>query len=565
MTSFAKKRAICRKVATFEGAQANSRRVAKNTIVLYFRMLAVMAIGLYTGRVTFNALGVTDYGLQSIAGGVIGMITFMMGSLSGASSRFIVVEMGRGSIGTIKRVFSTIFYVHLLLSVVFVVLLETIGLMVLETKLNIDPSRIFAVKWTYHCAVFTTFLGMTQVPYGAVITAHERMSAFAWMTIYDVVVKLGIALAIKHYGGDRLILLATLGAISTLTTVMIYRIYCIRNFTEARIRRIFDKALLKPVFAFAGVHIVTQTIIMLKSQGVLMINQRYFGPTLVAAISIGAVMNQQIQGFISNFKAAANPQIIKLFAAGKYDESKRMLTETTLFSVFLLLLLGIPAWFYSNEALSIWLGSTRPELSPVIAKIILAGAFFSLFDTSLYTVLYAAGRIKENMYFNVIGGLLTFGLVIYLVRWQHAPLASVGVSAGYFILLGLIFKPILLHWIAGYTLQDFRRIFVPSFEALFICAGVGLGVRWLMPAGLWWAIPSCVLIAFVNAFAIYFLVVPDAMQQQFCRVVAKVPRLGNLAIKLLALLNGAFGPVRELTQRLSGYRGACYGRVPPAD
>lgn len=552
MTSFANKRDFCRKVARFDGAQANSKRVAKNTIVLYVRMLAVMAIGLYTGRVTFNALGVTDYGLQGIAGGVIGMITFMMGSLSSASSRFIVVEMGSGSIGTMKRVFSTIFYVHLLLACVFVILLETLGLMFLETKLNIDPSRIFAVKWTYHCAVFTTFLSITQVPYGAAINAHERMSAFAWMTIYDVVVKLSIALAIKHYGGDRLILMATLGAISSLTTVMIYRIYCIRNFTEARVRRIFDKALLKPIFSFAGIHIATQTMIMLKTQGVLMLNQRYFGPTLVAAISIGAVLNQQIQGFINNFKQAANPQIIKLFAAGKYDESKRMLTETTLFSVFLLLLLGVPAWLYSDEALTIWLGTARPDLSPLIAKIILAGAFFSLFDTSLYTILYAAGRIKENMYFNVVGSLTTLGIVVYLVRWQHNALASVCVASGYFVLLGLVFKPILLHWIADYKLRDFRRIFVPSFEALFICSGIGLCVRLLMPSGLLWAIPACIIIASINAFAIYFLVVPNAMQQKFCKAVVRIPKLGPGMVKALSLGNMVFSMPRKSLQWMVG-------------
>lgn len=552
MTSFANKRTFCRKVARFDGAQANSKRVAKNTIVLYVRMLAVMAIGLYTGRVTFNALGVTDYGLQSIAGGVIGMITFMMGSLSSASSRFIVVEMGSGSLGTIKRVFSTIFYVHLLLACIFVVLLETIGLMFLETKLNIDPTRIFAVKWTYHCAVFTTFLSITQVPYGAAINAHERMSAFAWMTIYDVVVKLCIALAIKHYGGDRLILLATLGAISSLSTVMIYRIYCIRNFTEARIRRIFDRALLKPIFSFAGVHVATQTMIMFQTQGVLMLNQRYFGPTLVAAISIGAVLNQQIQGFINNFKQAANPQIIKLFAAGKYDESKRMLTETTLFSVFLLLLLGVPAWLYSDEALTIWLGATRPDLSPLIAKIILAGAFFSLFDTSLYTILYAAGRIKENMYFNVVGSLLMLGIVVYLVRWQHNALASVCVASGYYVVLGLFFKPILLHWIVDYKLRDFRRIFVPSFEALFICAVIGFGVRLLIPSGLLWAIPACIIIAGINSFAIYFLVVPDAMQHQFCKAIVRIPKLGPGMVKVLSFGNRVFSMPRKSLQWMVG-------------
>lgn len=548
MLCYERLRARCARYARFEKPKADSKRVAKNTVVLYVRMLAVMAIGLFTGRVTFNALGVSDYGLQSIAGGVIGMITFMMGSLSSASSRFIVVEMGRGSVGTLKRVFSTIFIVHLCLACIFVLLLETIGLAFLETKLNIDPSRIFAVKWTYHCAVFTTFLGITQVPYGAVINAHERMSAFAWMTIYDVVVKLGIAIAIMYYCGDRLILLTTLGAVSSFTTMMIYRIYCIRNFTEARVRRVFDRNMLKPIFSFAGVHIATQTVIMLHMQGVLMINQRYFGPTLVAAISVGAVLSQQIQGFINNFKTAANPQIIKLFAAGKYDESKRMLTETLLFSVFLLLLLGVPAWFYSDEALTIWLGQGRPSLSSESAKIILVGAFFSLFDTSLYTVLYAAGRIKENMYFNVIGGLLTFGLVFYLVRWQHAPLASVGVVAGYSILLGCVFKPILLHWIANYNMRDFRRIFVPSFEALFICAGVGFGVRWLMPSGLLWSIPACIIIVGINAFAIYFLVVPDAMQQQLCKALVRVPKFGPGMVKVLSFGSMVFSKPRKTLQ-----------------
>lgn len=540
-------------MARFEKPEANSKRVAKNTLVLYVRMLVVMAIGLYTGRVTFNALGVTDYGLQSIAGGVIGMITFLMASLSSASSRFIVVEMGRGSAGTLKRVFSTIFIVHLLLALLFVALLETIGLVFLETKLNIDPSRIFAVKWTYHCAVFSTFLSITQVPYAAVITAHERMSAFAWMTIYDVVAKLAIALAIMHYGGDRLILLATLGAISGLTTRMIYRIYCIRNFTEARLRRVFDKSLLKPIFAFAGVHIATQSIIMLKTQGVLMINQRYFGPTLVAAISIGAVLNHHIQGFIANFKTAANPQIIKLYSSGQFGESKRMLTETLLFSVFLLLLLGVPAWFYSDEALTIWLGPGRPDLSPVIAKIILAGAFFSLFDSSLYTVLYAAGRIKENMYFNVVGGLLTFGLVVYLVRWQHAPLASVGVSASYFVLLGCVFKPILLHWIAGYTRRDFRRIFVPSFEALILCAAIGCAVKAVMPKNIWWSIPSCGLIAGLNACAMFFFATPDGMQQQVFRVLARMPRMGAALAGCLERGVAVVRPVRRLMQSMAGF------------
>lgn len=539
-------------MARFEKPKADSKRVAKNTAVLYMRMLAVMALGLYTGRVTFNALGVTDYGLQNVASGVIGMVTFLMGSLSMASARFLVVEMGRGTPGSLKRMFSTLFYVHLFLACVFVLLLETVGLLVLETKLNIDPSRIFAVKWTYHCAVFSTFLGMTQVPYSAAINGHERMNAFAWMTIYDVGAKLAIALAIRHYGGDRLILLATLNAISSLTTRMIYRIYCVRNFFEARIRRVFDRKALRPVLSFAGTHIATQTVNMLMTQGVLTINQRYFGPTLVAAISIGTVLNQHIDHFIGNFKAAANPQIIKLYSAKKFNEAKRMLTDTHLFSVFLFLLLAVPAWFYSDDILTIWLGPSRPALSPVIARIILAAAFFYLFTSSLYIILYAAGRIKENMYINVIAGLASFALVVYLVHWHHNAIASVCVASGLKVLSGMVFKPFLLHYIANFGVKDFRPMFVLSFEALFTCAAIGCAVRVLLPHGLGWAIPSCAIIAVVNALAMYFLIVPSTMQRQFHRVLTRFPRMGKPGIVFLSAGTSLFHPLRIPFQKAAG-------------
>lgn len=546
MTRFEKRRKKCLRIARFEKPEANSGRIAKNTLVLYFRMLAVLLVGLYTGRVIFNALGVADYGLQSIAGGVIGMIVFLNGSLSGASSRFLTVEMGRGTIGSLKRTFSTIFTVHFILACIFTIVLETVGLMFLETKLNIDPTRIAAVKWSYHCGVVTTFLSITQVPYSAILVAHERMGAFAWMAIYDVLVKLLIALSLERYGGDRLMLLATLGTVSAVATIVIYRIYCIRNFTEARFRRVFDKSLLKPIFSFAGWHIATQTVIMLNSQGVLMLNQRYFGPTLVAAISIGATLNTHIQGFIGNFKTAANPQIIKLYAAGCYEESKRLLTETILFSVFLLLFFGIPAWFYSKDLLLLWLGSKLPELSPLIAKIILVSAFFSLFEVSFYVILYAAGRIKENMYLNVVGGLLTLALVFYLVRWQHNPVASVCVSAGYNVVLGLVFKPLLLHYIAGYSLVDFMRIFVPSFVSLGICVLVAMCVRWAFPKEGWLSILACGVIVSVNAGLLYFIVASASMKEQLIKIITRVPHVGTCLSRILVRLGRPFEPLTNI-------------------
>ena len=325
MTSYEKKRAICERVARHEKPDANAKRIAKNTLVLYFRMLIVMFVGLFTSRVMLQALGVADYGLYGVAMSVVAMFVFVNGSLSGASSRFLVVELGKGTPGSLKRTFSTIFIVHLALACIFTLILETIGLLFLETKLNIDPSRISAVKWAYHCGVVVTFLNITQVPYRAIITAHERMSAFAWMSLYDVFAKLAIVYLLMISPFDRLQFYATLLTLSSATTIAIYRIYCIRNFTEARFRRVFDSHLLKPIFSFAGWHVATQVIIMLSSQGLVMLNQRYFGPALVAAISIASTVKSHIRAFIDNFKAAANPQIIKLYACGKLEESKRLL------------------------------------------------------------------------------------------------------------------------------------------------------------------------------------------------------------------------------------------------
>ena len=533
MTHYERLRARIARTARLEKPDANAGRIAKNTVVLYFRMLAVMFVGLFTNRIQLQALGVTDLGLYNVATGVVAMFVFLNGSLSMASSRFLVVEMGKGTIGSLKRVFSTVFFVHMILALGFVVVLETVGLYFLSTKLNIDPSRISAVKWVFQCAVATTFLSVTQVPYSAVIVAHERMSAFAYMAVYDVVVKLAIAYGLLASSGDRLKLYAVLLLLSSFVTISIYRLYCVRNFTEARIRKVFDFKLLAPIFSFAGWHIATQTVIMLLTQGVLMLNQRYFGPALVAALSIAQSVNLHVQGFINNFKTAANPQIIKLYSSGQLEEAKRLLIETVLFSVFILLVLGVPIWFYSTELMTLWLGNNVPQYSPVMVKIILAGAFFSVFDTSLYVILYAAGRIKENMWFNVILGGSAFVAIYLMIHFTHNPLSSCIVLAVHQVMLGIVAKPILLHLIARYTMSDFLRILVPSLKAFLACVLIAAYVRSVMPVNVFWVVPACGLIAIMSALAIFGFAASKAMRCQAIRFSERMPLVGRYSSVML--------------------------------
>ena len=533
MSSYHKKKIICQRIAQFKRPQANAKLVAKNTFILYLRMLVVMCIGLFTGRVLLRALGVNDYGYQGVAGAVIGMFTFIQGSLATASSRFLTVEMGKGTPGSIKRTFSTILIVHFILAVIFVVLLETVGLIVLETKLNIDPSRIFACKWVYQCGVVSVFLGVTQVPYGAIIVAHERMNAFAWMTIYDVVVKLAITMSLMCYSGDRLILNATLWLISGITTIMIYRVYCVRNFSEARFRKVFDRKLLKPVFSFAGWQISAQTVLMLLGAGITMINQRYFGPAIVAAIAIAQTVNGHVQNFIGNFKTASIPQIVKLYADGQYTASKNMLINMVHISVYLFLVLGAPIFAYSTEALTIWLGDSVPEHSPIFVKFIMLGTFFYLYETSFYQVFYAAGRIRENAIINFIIGVGAFISAFVLVHITRNIFVTSIMLMVYHILQGMVGKPFLAWQIAGYKRIDFIRIYLPTLSAFVICGSVAFGVKWLMPQGLVWAIPSCVIIVLLNLSAIYLLVASDAIRNNINRIVANIPIVGKFVANIL--------------------------------
>ena len=546
MTKYEKRRQRCRRCARFEKPKANARLVAKNTLVLYFRMLVVMAVGLYTGRVLLKALGVADYGLQNVAGAVIGAFTFINGSLATASSRFLTVEMGKGTIGSLKRTFSTVLTVHFILACIFVLLLETVGLVFLQSKLNIDPSRIFAVKWIYQCSVVSLFLGVTQVPYSAAIVAHERMGAFAWMAIYDVVVKLLIAISLMHYAGDRLILNGTLWLLSSITTIMIYRIYCIRNFTEARYRRVFDKDILKPIFSFAGWQIASQTMWMLLTQGLIMINQRYFGPALVAAVSVASTVNGHVQSFINNFKTASVPQIVKLFAAGEYAESKRLLIDMVHISVFLLLLLGVPICFYSREILTLWLGDAVPPHSAAFVVLLLSACFFYLFETSFYQVFYAAARIKENALANIVLGLCWFAVAWLVVKWTYNPFTTCVVLMLHHFVQGVVVKPLLAHFLVQYTWRDIREVFKMPIIASCLCLCVAYGVKSMMPDGLFWVIPSCLLIFALNVILLYSFVVSDRMESQVTRLLVRIPCIGPAIISNLSLCRRCARGVRSV-------------------
>lgn len=535
------------RLARFDAPKADSRLVAKNTLILYFRMLAVMLVGLFTSRIQLKALGIENFGLYGVAMATVGMFAFINGSLSMASSRFLTVEMGKGTIGTVKRVFSTVLTCQFVVACLVVLLLETIGLYVLGTKLNIASDRVFAVKWAFHCGVASTFLSITQVPYGAVIIAHERMSAFAYMTFYDVAAKLVIVYLLFIAPFDRLITYATLFFLSSCTTIAVYRIYCLLNFTESRFRRVFDRRIFKEISGFIGWQFLSQIAVLSVTQMGTLLNQRYFGPAVVAAATIGAGLYNHVNGFIGNFKAAANPQIIKLYAAGEFDKSKQLLIESVHYSAFLLLILGVPVWFYAPEIFSLWLGDNVPQYAVAFLRMILAWAFFQNFDYSMFIVIYADGRMKYNTYCDLVFYPLTCIAVWFSIKIWGCPYTTAIGQGCMAVALALLVKPMLLHFMSRYSFIDFVRMFVPAFSGLAICVAMDYFLWCVLPHGMMFLVFDCAVVAVVNGWLIFTFVASSKVQGQLPRL---FNRFGGVGARFANFVDRYLMAVQSLRRRL---------------
>lgn len=527
--------------------KSDSGLVVKNTLVLYMRMLVVLFVGLFTSRIQLQALGIENYGLYGVAMATVGLFGFVSGSLSMASSRFLTVEMGKGCIGSVKRVFSTVLCCQFAMACLVAFLLETAGLYVLGTKLNIAPERLFAVKWAFHCGVASTFLTITQVPYGAVIIAHERMSAFAYMTFYDVAAKLAIVYFLFITPFDRLVTYSTLFLLSSATTIVVYRVYCILHFTEARFRFMFDRRIVREISGFIGWQFLSQIAFLSVTQAVTLLNQRYFGPTVVAACSVGTSVYGHVNSFITNFKTAANPQIIKLYAARQFEQSRDILIETVHYSAFLLLILGVPIWLYAPEILRLWLGENVPQYACGFLRVILIGAFFQNFDYSMFTVIYADGRMKYNTFADLVFYPLAFAAIWFCAIAFKNPYTTALGQAFLAVALALAVKPTLLHFMSAYQLRDFVRMFGPPFAALALCGGMGYFVYSSCPNGLWWLVPDCALMAGLNAVLVFSLVASERVQSQMLRLLC---RMGTLGRFVSGVAEGCLGRVRHVRRKL---------------
>lgn len=383
-------------------------------------MIITMVVSLYTSRVILNALGVDDYGIYNVVGGIVGMFSILSGSLSASISRFITFELGKGDTKRLKTVFSTGVNIQLMLGVIVLLVAETIGLWFLNNKMVIPESRLLVSNWVYHLSLITFVVNLISIPYNAAIIAHEKMGIFAYISILEVVGKLLISYLVVISPIDKLVFYALLMTLLSIFIRFIYGRYCSKHFEECTYHFVFDKKLLRQMFGFAGWNFIGASSGILRDQGGSILINLFSGPAVNAARAIALQVNAAIYGFASNFMTALNPQITKSYASGDHDYLMKLLFQGSRLSFYLLLLISLPILINTDYILQLWL-SVVPEHTVYFVQLALILGISESISNPLVTAMLATGNIRN--YQILIGSLqiLNFPLSYVFLKLGCAP------------------------------------------------------------------------------------------------------------------------------------------------
>lgn len=372
----------------------NNKRIARNTLFLYLRMILIMGVSLYTSRVILRALGEVDFGLYNVVGGIIVIFSFMTDSMASTASRYITVALGTGDEIELQKVTSTTRLIQIFLAGAILILAETLGLWLLLHKLVIPPERMTAAFWVYQCSVLTTVISILSSPYNALIIAHEQMKAFAYISLFEAVAKFLIAYSLLYMHSDKLVLYAVLLLVLQLLIRVCYLFYCRRHFPEAKARLFFEKRRFKEMFAYSGWTSLEFLAVAGYTQGLNVLLNIFFGPVVNAANAIAVQVQGAVNRFISSFQMALNPQITKSYASNNFDYMHKLVLYGSKYSIFLMLILGYPVFINVEYILALWLGNV-PQHTVVFVRIMLIISLIGSLRNSLHPALHATGRIRK--------------------------------------------------------------------------------------------------------------------------------------------------------------------------
>lgn len=409
--------------------ELSNNTIAKNTILLYVRLILTMVVGLYTARVVLRTLGVSDYGLYEVVGGFISLFTIVNTVLASGTSRFITIAIGKGDLDELKMTFSTSFWLHIAFAIIFVVIIESFGLWFFFEKMNIPAGREYAAQWVFHLSVLATATSIIQVPFNSTLIAHEKMDIYAYISIYDVCMKLLIVYLLTISRLDKLVLYASLLCLVNITDIIIYQLYCRYKYEECRFLKLFNSGLVKKMLNFSIWNIFGNAALVGSGQGVNMIINVFYGTSVNAARGIANKVNGIVMQFVSSFLLAVNPQITKSYASGDINRMFDLSKNACKFGTMMMLLIGMPLIMEMDIILKLWLGEV-PEHSVFFSRITLLQSFVMAMSRPMITILQATGRIKWTS--------LTVGLMLLSIVPLTYYLLDIGVSIDVVYIINVI-------------------------------------------------------------------------------------------------------------------------------
>lgn len=496
-------------------SQDNNKRIAKNTLMLYVRTMLTMLITLFTSRVILQVLGVDDYGIYNVVGGFVAMFGIVSGALTSSISRFLTFELGKGDSSKLNKIFCTSINIQIGISLLIILLGEVVGLWFLNNKMNIPSDRLVAANWVLQCSLITFAINLISIPFNSAIIANERMSAFAYVSIFEVTCKLIIVYMLYLSPIDKLISYALLMVCVSLVIQSVYAIYCRRNFQECTYHWHFDRLLIKQMTGFAGWTFFTNGAMLFNTQGVNILINLFFGVSVNAARGIATQVEAAVMRFVNDFTTAINPQITKNYAAGDLAEMNKLTCRGSKFAAFLFLCLGLPLIFETPYILKLWL-NVVPEHTVWMFRLSVIGTLMTLLGNTGYTVCMATGRIR-----NYVLIITTIGCLVFPLTWVAYSLGA-PVEATYIIYIlvyiGVDFARLwIMKSLTGFPPMMFiRKVFGKLILVLPFCLLLPLTITNTMAPCFHRLLITIALSEFSTISAIYFLGL-DELEKEYAK------------------------------------------------
>lgn len=483
---------------------SRNNTIAKNTFLLYLRSLFGLAVSLYTSRIVLNSLGIDDYGIYNVVGGMVAMFSLLSNSLSTAISRYLTFELGKENIDKLRTIFSSSVVIQTGLALFILLLVEIFGICFLNLYINIPAGRLEAAHWALQCSAITFAVGLISIPYNATIIAHEKMVFFAYISILEQVLKLIVAYLLYISPFDKLKIYAFLLVIVSILIRAIYGMYCKRQFEECNGKIIIDKSFIRQMVDFAGWNFLGAGSGVLMTQGVNILMNLFFTVAVNAARGVATQIEGVVMSFVNNFTTAINPQITKSYASGDREYLFQLIHRGSKYSFFLVLFFALPILLETETILTLWLGFV-PVYTSQFVRLSLLVALLSVISNTLVTSMLATGNIKK--YQIVVGGtgMLVFPLV-YIAYYIEMPPATSYVITFLIFMVQLFYRLFLLHSMIQLSIRSFfKHVLLKDVYVLVLSSIVPIILHLYLPIenGLFKLLIICFASALTTILSIY--------------------------------------------------------------